>query len=224
MSFAARLRTVRARLTLWYTAVFGGLLLLLGGTAFVLLDRGLRTNLDDSLASVARAVAASSEAGPADLADTLQSLLGPEAAERFFQLLDPFGRPDPRFAPRGRWTFPLSRSALRNGEEGRETFESIRLPGASGGDVRLLTFPVIEGGRVVHFVQVAASLDRIDQARSPARSEMPGRHVQQDASSLASFLAGHHLGSGDRLITIPDFDVPGRIRIGHRMPPEVRLY
>jgi hypothetical protein len=64
----------------------------------------------------------------------------------------------------------------------------------------------------------------IDQARTPARSEMPGRRVQQDASSLASFLAGHHLGSRDRLITIPDFDVPGRIRIGHRMPPEDRLY
>ncbi|HME71258.1 MAG TPA: hypothetical protein VKM54_15515, partial [Myxococcota bacterium] len=58
--------------------MFGGLLLLFGGTAFVLLDRGLRTNLDDSLASVARAVAASSrEAGGPDLADTLESLLGP---------------------------------------------------------------------------------------------------------------------------------------------------
>jgi heavy metal sensor kinase len=161
------LRTVRARLTLWYTAVFGGLLLLLGGTAFILLDRGLRTNLDDSLASVARAVAASSrEAGGPDLADTLESMLGPAVAERFFQLLDPFGRPDPRLAPRGRWTFPLSSTALRNGEEGRETFESIRIPGASAGDVRLLTLPVIEGGRLVHFVQVAGSLDRVDQARS----------------------------------------------------------
>jgi heavy metal sensor kinase len=161
------LRTVRARLTLWYTAVFGGLLLLLGATAFVLLDHALRTNLDDSLASVARAVAASSrEAGPSDLAETLEGMLGPEVAERFFQLLDPFGRPDPRLGPRGRWTFPLSRTALRNGEEGRETFESITRPGASAGDVRLLTFPVIEGGRVVHFVQVAASLDRVDQADS----------------------------------------------------------
>jgi heavy metal sensor kinase len=141
--------------------------LLLGGTAFVLLDHALRTNLDDSLSSVARAVAASSrEAGPADLAQTLEGMLGPEAAERFFQLLDPFGRPDPRLAPRGRWSFPLSSAALRNGEEGRETFESIRLPGTPGGDVRLLTFPVIEAGRVVHFVQVAASLGRVDQADS----------------------------------------------------------
>ncbi|HTF32399.1 MAG TPA: ATP-binding protein [Myxococcota bacterium] len=147
--------------------MFGGLLLLLGGTAFVLLDRGLRTNLDDSLASVARAIAASSrEAGGPDLADTLESMLGPSLAERFFQLLDPFGRPDPRLSQRGRWTFPLSSTALRNAEEGRETFESIRIPGASTGDVRLLTLPVIDRGRLVHFVQVAASLERVDQARS----------------------------------------------------------
>jgi len=63
---------------------------------------------------------------------------------------------------------------------------------------------------------------RIDQARPPARGDMPGRRVQPDPSGLGSFLARHHLGSRDRLITIPDFDVPGRTRIGHRMPPENR--
>ena len=147
--------------------MFGGLLLVLGGTAFVLLDRGLRANLDDSLESVAKTIAASSrEGGGPNFADALESMLGPAVAERFFQLLDPFGRPDPRIAPRLRWTFPLSSTALRNAEEGRETFESIQIPGVSGGDVRLLTLPVIEGGRLVHFVQVATSLERVDQARS----------------------------------------------------------
>jgi heavy metal sensor kinase len=222
VSFAARLRTVRARLTLWYTAVFGGLLLLLGGTAFVLLDRGLRTNLDDSLASVARAVAASSETGPSDLANTLEGMLGPEAAERFFQLLDPFGRPDPRLAARGRWTFPLSRSALRNGEEGRETFESIRLPGASGGDVRLLTFPVIEGGRVVHFVQVAASLDRIDQARSRFLLVMLSLAPLALAGAALGgwFLAGRALSPVDAMVAaarrISAEDLSLRIASEHR--------
>jgi hypothetical protein len=45
---------------------------------------------------------------------------------------------------------------------------------------------------------------------------MPGRRVQPDASDPGRFLAGHHLGSRDRVITIPDLDMPGRIRIGHR--------
>jgi hypothetical protein len=45
---------------------------------------------------------------------------------------------------------------------------------------------------------------------------MPGRRVQPDASDPGRFLAGHHLGSRDHVITIPDLDMPGRIRIGHR--------
>ena len=53
-------RSLRARLMLWYTAGFSGLLLVFGVTAFVLLDRGLRANVDDSLTSVARAIATSS--------------------------------------------------------------------------------------------------------------------------------------------------------------------
>ena len=55
----------------------------------------------------------------------------------------------------------------------------------------------------------------IDQARPPARRDMPGHHAQPDASGPGSFLAGHHLGRRDRVITVADFDVPGRIRIGH---------
>ena len=125
MSLLVRRRTLRARLTLWYTAVFGGLLLLLGTTAFVLLDRGLRVNVDDSLLSVARAIATSSEqASGQNLTDAIEELLGPAFAERFFQLLDPFGRPDPRLTRGRRVSFPLSVTALRNAEAGEETYET----------------------------------------------------------------------------------------------------
>jgi heavy metal sensor kinase len=160
-------RTLRARLTLWYTAVFGGLLLCLGVTAFLLLDHGLRVNVDDSLVSVARAIATSSErsAGP-NLADTIEELLGPAFAERFFQLLDPFGRPDPRLAGGRRFRFPLSATALRNAEAGKETFETITAPGLPAGGVRLLTLPVVDRGHLVHLVQVGMPLERIDQTRS----------------------------------------------------------
>src|SRR5262249_6921579 len=117
------LSTLRARLTLWYTVVFGGLLVLLGGIAFVLLDRGLQATVDDSLVAVARVIAASSEdTAGSDLADTLEGLLGPQLAERFFQLLDPLGRPDPRLGRRGRYAFPLSATVVRNAAAGRETF------------------------------------------------------------------------------------------------------
>jgi heavy metal sensor kinase len=160
-------RSLRARLTLWYTSVFGGLLVALGATAFVLLDRGLRANVDDSLMSVARSIAESSRRdSDSDLAATLEGIFGPGLAERFFQLLDPLGRPDPRLAPERRTAFPLTPDALRNAEAGRETFETITLPGVPGGAARLLTFPVVERARLRQFVQVAMPLERVEQARA----------------------------------------------------------
>ena len=160
--------SLRWRLTLWYTAAFGGLLVVLGAAALVLLDRTLRANVDASLTSVARTVASNQAATPpgGDLGAALEGLFGPALAERFFQLLDPFGRPDPRFAPRRRGELPLSREARQRATEGGETFETVTVPGTAPGPIRLLTFPVVEGGRVVNLVQVAMPLAGVDEARN----------------------------------------------------------
>ena len=169
MSAAARGWGLRARLTLWYTAALGGLLMALGATALVLLDHGLRANVDASLASVARTVATSSRAGgpPAsDLDDMLAALLGPGLAERFFQLRDPRGQPDPRGPGGSHPPLPLSEAALWNAEHGFETFETVAVPSAAGGRVRLLTFPVMDDGRLRHVVQAAVPLAGVEAARS----------------------------------------------------------
>ncbi|HYV57278.1 MAG TPA: hypothetical protein VE911_07030, partial [Candidatus Nitrosopolaris sp.] len=169
MSGVRRRGSLRWRLTLWYTAALGGLLVLLGATALGLLDRTLRANVDASLASVARTIATSSqESAPRgrDLDEALGALLGPALAERFFQLLDPLGRPDPRLAPRRRIEFPLNPGARANAAEGRETFETLTVPGVAAGPVRLLTFPVVEGGRLVNLVQVAMPLAGVEAART----------------------------------------------------------
>ena len=161
-----RPRSLRARLTLWYTAALGGLLVLLGAVALFLLDRGLRHTVDSSLDSLAQTVAESSRtsARRADLGDALAALVGPELAERFYQLLDPLGRPDPRLAPRQRLDLPLGAATLRNAEHGEATYETVRLPGAAA-PVRVLTAPVMEGGRLVQLVQVAMSLEVVEAAR-----------------------------------------------------------
>jgi heavy metal sensor kinase len=166
---ARRPASLRWRLTLWYTAALGGLLLLLGIVALVLLDRTLRANVDASLLSVAHAVASSSQPSVsprAELDEAYAAFLGPALAERFFQLLDPHGRPDPRFATRSRTELPLSAEARRNAAEARDTFETLSVPGLTPGPVRLLTFPVVEDGRVVHLVQVAMPLGRVHAART----------------------------------------------------------
>jgi heavy metal sensor kinase len=158
--------SVRTRLTLWYTAALAGLLAVLGAAALLLLDRGLRANVDATLESLAQAVAASSQQpsrfGP-DVDAALDALLGPSFTRRFFQLLDPSGRPDPRIVPRTR--LPLSVDAVRNAERGRATFETVRLETAPPIPIRVLTQPIIERGRMVQLVQVALPLDSVDDAR-----------------------------------------------------------
>ena len=169
--------SLRARLTLWYTALLTGMLVLLGTAALILLDRGLRDNIDASLKSVAVSIADSVRRPPSpgrDFGAALDALLGPFGpgpASRFFRLLDPFGRPDPRVVPRPRMQFPLSPEAQLNARHGRETYQTITLLPPQEGDregipVRLLTLPVIERGRMIHLVQVAMPLESADAARS----------------------------------------------------------
>lgn len=161
--------TLRTRLTFWYIGLLSGMLALLGVAALSLLDKGLRDNVDSSLKSVARSIAESvrdnARSSPS-LEETLEGLFGPIIAERFYRLLDPFGRPDPRLAPRTRTQFPLSPEALRNAENGQDTYETLTLPGVSSAPLRLFTMPVIERGRILHFVQVAMPLDTVESARS----------------------------------------------------------
>ena len=97
--------TLRGRLILWYTAILSAMLALLGATSVMMLDHGLRTNIDDSLNSVARAIADSVRRPsffPPGIEEKLESMLGPQLAERFFQLLDRYGQPDPRLVPTGK--------------------------------------------------------------------------------------------------------------------------
>jgi HAMP domain-containing protein len=164
-----RSTTLRARLTLWYTGILTAMFTVLGATSVILLDRGLRKNVDESLNSAARAIADSVRRPSffgSDIEDSLQSMLGPELAERFFQLLDPFGHPDPRLAPRRRSRLPLSAEALRNAEKGERTFETLRIHPGSEKSFRLLTLPVLRNGATVNIVQVAMSLETVEATRA----------------------------------------------------------
>jgi heavy metal sensor kinase len=163
------LTTLRGRLTLWYTAILSAMLALLGATSVMMLDHGLRSNIDDSLHSVAQAIAGSVRRPsffPPGIDETLESMLGPQLAERFFQLLDRYGQPDPRLAPRERSKLPLSPAALHNAERGEATWETVALPPGSAKKFRLLTFPVVRNNATVNIVQVAMSLENVDATRS----------------------------------------------------------
>jgi len=145
------------------------MLALLGATSVMMLDHGLRNNLDDSLRSVARAIAESVRRPPffpPGIEDTLESMLGPQLAERFFQLLDRYGQPDPRLVPRASSKLPLSAEALRNAERGQATLETVGLRPKSEKSFRLLTWPVVRNNATVNIVQVAMSLENVEATRS----------------------------------------------------------
>jgi heavy metal sensor kinase len=197
-----RPRSLRARLTLWFTAALGGLLVVLGAVAVVLLDRGLRATADASLESLANAVAQSSRApAPGGLAGALRALLGPAVAERFYQLLDPLGRPDPRLAPPSHLTLPLGPDTLRNAARGEATFETVRLPHAPA-PIRVLTAPVMEGGRPVQLVQVGMSLEVVEAARTRFLWVLAGLLPAALAAAAAGgwFLAGRALAPVDTMV------------------------
>lgn len=161
--------TLRGRLTLWYTGILTAMLAVFGVVSVLLLDRGLRNNVDASLDSLARAIADSARRPSplgADIEDSLQALLGPELAERFFQLLDPFGRLDPRMLPPRKSRLPLSAEAYRNAKQGQATLETLALHPGSDRAFRLLTYPVMRNGATANIVQVAMSLENVDAARS----------------------------------------------------------
>jgi heavy metal sensor kinase len=100
--------------------------------------------------------------GQPSIEDLVRELFGASPFERFLQLLDPGGHPlamSPNVA--GRRLRP-SEEALTNATLGLPTYETVDL--GERHPVRLLTYPVMEGGRVVQLVRVAISLEGVNTA------------------------------------------------------------
>ena len=104
--------TVRIRLTLWYTGVLVTILLVVSALSYSLLRWSVLHDVDQSLVTTAEVVREASE----EVASTtvipgpeaaLRELLGPEFYDKFFQLMDPEGRPRARSRLR-RGLMPLS--------------------------------------------------------------------------------------------------------------------
>ncbi|MFQ5520216.1 MAG: sensor histidine kinase [Candidatus Methylomirabilia bacterium] len=157
-----RIRSIRARLTLWYASLLTVTFLLLGGVAYGLLGYSLSQDVDAALGGVAEAVARETHREfptffPSDIDEVFRRFFGFSPLDRYFEMLDPLGRRDPRWPQPRSGRLPLSPMALRNASEGRRTFETLE--GMGPYPVRVLTMPVIERGRVTGLVQVGMSLE-----------------------------------------------------------------
>jgi heavy metal sensor kinase len=154
--------TIRSRLTIWYSLTLLAILLVVGGLSYSLLRTRLLQDLDTSLLTVAEALQSTSpplvDAGPGPLEQWMREVLGNDLYDKFFQLLDPEGHPGPRSREPQNDRLPLSAEARRNALLGKSTFETVEL--VPQGTTRLLTIPLLRGGKVVQLVQVGLPLQR----------------------------------------------------------------
>jgi heavy metal sensor kinase len=162
---ARRPLSVRTRLTLWYSVILLGILVLISGLSYSALRWSLYQELDASLLTVAQVIRdagapAEDTGAPGDPEAMLRELLGPDFYDKFLQLLDPEGRPGP--PPRRGEALPLSPLARTNALQGRQTIETLEFAGRE--PVRLLTVPIVRQGRVAQIVQVGMSLRRLHSA------------------------------------------------------------
>ena len=155
--------SIRTRLTLWYTGILLAILAVIGGLSYSLLRSRLIQDLDTSLLAVGQVVSDTGWAGSGaalgvEPESALREILGPEFYDKFFQLVDPEGRPGARSTHLREETLPLSAQARRDAARGEPTFETVRL--ATGEPVRLLTLPITRDGQLVQLVQVGMPLER----------------------------------------------------------------
>jgi heavy metal sensor kinase len=158
----ARPLSVRTRLTLWYSSLLLVILLLIGALSYRVLAWSLTQDLDASLVTFAQVLQEADRWSAPSPEDALRDLLGPEMADKLFQLLDPLGRPGRRSSALRQRGLPLSAHARRNAARGLRTFETLVV----GADerVRVLTMPVVRAGTVVQLIQVGIPLRRVEDA------------------------------------------------------------
>ena len=164
--------SIKTRLALWYGGVFGTLLIVLGFLVYSYLSKSLYANFDVSLRSTAQALARSSSSRvrpPSEwtVDDFMEWMNNPESLSKFFHLFDPTG--NSRFRSRNvpRQNLPLTAAALNSAAHGEITFETFL--SSQQERIRVLTFPVIEEGKVIDILQVGGSLRDVEEVLKEVR-------------------------------------------------------
>ena len=153
---------IRTRLTLWYTGILLGIVLVISVFSYFMLRRSLVGELDVELAVVGQLVRDAGPGAALRSAVEVHELLGPAFYEVFFRVVGPEGLVEggsPVLATRH---LPLSSAARARSRRGETTFETVMLNGRDR--VRLLTMPLTPEGSSDRFIQVGASFGEIDRA------------------------------------------------------------
>ena len=160
-------KSIRFRLTLWYVFILAILLVSFSSFLYFTLSGILHRSVDNKLKSLAALIAAESASplsnfGLADEDQTLEASMKSKPIGKFIQVLDESGQIGQKSDNLRNVQIPVSLNALRNASQGLITFETSRTFGNT--PLRIVTLPVIENSHIARIIQVASSLEDVENA------------------------------------------------------------
>ncbi len=159
-------RSIRIKLTLWYVLILGILLISFSTLLYVTLSKSLYRGVDNRLRSLAELIASES-ASPfskfsfKNIDQALENSMDLKPIGKFIQVLDESGNIGRKSDNLRNIHLPISLSALKNASKGMSTFETSRFQDIP---LRILTYPVSEEHHIARIIQVASSLEEVEDA------------------------------------------------------------
>ncbi len=160
-------RSLRFKLTLWYVLILGILLISFSTFLYFTLSKSLHRDVDNKLRSLAELIASESSSplskfGFGSIEQALETSMNLKPIGKFIQVLDESGKIGPKSDNLKNVQLPISLNALRNASKGLITYETNRSIGNT--PLRIITFPVVENNHVTKIVQIASSLEEVEDA------------------------------------------------------------
>lgn len=161
------LRSLRFKLTLWYVLILAVLLISFSSFLYLTLSKSLHRSVDNKLRSLAELIAYESGSpmskfGFGNIDQALETSLNLKPIGKFIQVLDESGRVGRKSENLKNIQLPISLSTLKNASQGVITFETVHPFGDA--PLRIVTFPFKENNQITRIVQVASSLEDVEDA------------------------------------------------------------
>jgi heavy metal sensor kinase len=162
-----RFQSLRLKLTLWYVFILAILLIAFSSFLYLTLSKSLYRGVDNKLRSLAELIASESSSplskfGFGNIDQTLEASMSLRPVGKFIQVLDESGAIGRKSDNLRNIQLPISLNALKNASMGLVTFETNRSFGST--PLRIVTLPVSERDHTMRIVQVASSLEDVEDA------------------------------------------------------------
>ena len=160
-------RSLRFKLTVWYVLILGILLISFSSFLYFTLSKSLYRDVDNKLRSLAELIASESASplskfGFGNIDETLEATMNLKPIGKFIQVLDESGQIGRKSDNLKNVQLPISLNALKNASKGIMTFETNH--SLSNTPLRIFTLPVAENNHIARIVQVASSLEDVEDA------------------------------------------------------------